>query len=1103
MRAFSLGIAAICFVAGCGDDGGTTDGMDDRCTADIDCSDGVFCNGEERCAPASDMADANGCIPATEPCGSDETCDEDARMCRIACAVEPDADGDGAIATACGGNDCDDDDPNRYPSNPEVCDDANHDEDCDPTTFGFRDLDGDGSANLLCCNEDEDGSLICGDDCDDTNRTSNPSAPEVCDGADNDCDANVDEGVELARYADADGDGFGDPATGSVGSCADMEGFSPFPTDCADDDPDVYPGALEVCDGKDTNCDGLPEDADGDGHIAIGGLCTPEAGSLPLDDCNDADAAIFGGADEICDGVDTDCDGVIDDREDADPLCDGAMIAGRGFCAAAGCRLSACDPGFGDCNGGVADGCEVDLRTDPVNCGGCGILCAPGASCMDGLCEVRAAVELAHGGESSCVRYSDGTMSCWGARTQGYGISPEPMDIWETTEALVPLTGVTAIDAGFASGCAVAGGELHCWGVDYGHLGFGGATRRDATITIGPRRVGTFTDIADVVIGQVRSCILRDTGELLCAGSADFGPVGDGTTESRDMFVSVATGVRDFDVGFNHACLIRDSDGQLLCWGANVSGQLGLPDTSPTTGTRLSPTAVPAMTNMIAVAVADNHTCAVRNDQEVYCWGNDFVGELGRGSSGMGISTPAPVPLLSGVTVVDIAAGQRSTCVANVDGQVLCWGDNTDGQLGDGTTDDRAAPTVVPALQDVVEVDLGHDGSTCALRAGGDVQCWGDGGNFRLGNRTLTTQLLPSPVTSLGTLAEPVITNGSLCLRQTTGAVTCAGLNVAGELGASTPDIVEGDPVVAAVSGVQDLAGGVSFFCAVAAGSVQCWGDNTEGQLGVAPFADGTTTPVTVTGLPVDAVAVSAGTRFACALLVDGTVACWGDNEFEQLGVTGIAGRGSAERVPGLTDVVQLESGLSFSCARHANGTVSCWGNGDDGRLGDGGTTTRAAPRLVSDLDDALEISVGAASTCARTVSGRLRCWGRNDSGQFGNGTPQNWLAPSPGIDASGVTDVHSGSQFRMMLVRGELQSFGRNTGGQLGLGVTTASVLEPQAVSGLPSDPRTMGAGPTSLGGCVILESGALYCWGVDNYEALGPLATTVQRSPALRLGF
>lgn len=151
----------------------------DACAADRDCQDGIFCNGRERCAPGDPRADADGCLRAPRlPCSRSEVCLEDEDACRRPCR---DADGDGHEARACGGDDCDDGDRNRYPGNVELCDAGEHDEDCNPWTYGTRDEDRDGEIDARCCNRKPDGTQLCGADCDDSNRSVLPNA-QVCNG---------------------------------------------------------------------------------------------------------------------------------------------------------------------------------------------------------------------------------------------------------------------------------------------------------------------------------------------------------------------------------------------------------------------------------------------------------------------------------------------------------------------------------------------------------------------------------------------------------------------------------------------------------------------------------------------------------------------------------------------------------------------------------------------------------------------------------------------------------------------------------------------------------------------------------------------------------
>lgn len=225
------------------------------CTRDADCSDGVFCNGVERCQPGQAASDARGCqVAKILPCaGGNERCDEDRDACETNCTVTADGDGDGAISDKCGGTDCDDTDPNRYPGNLEACPLGNdgHDEDCNAETFGKVDLDGDGYVAAGCVNTGDTG-WFAGNDCDDTRPNIHPNQPESPNGIDDNCDGRVDEDLVFPAptvapmYPDADGDGYGSGAAQFVPP--GTPGMAALVNDCDDASPLIYPGA-GVCSG--------------------------------------------------------------------------------------------------------------------------------------------------------------------------------------------------------------------------------------------------------------------------------------------------------------------------------------------------------------------------------------------------------------------------------------------------------------------------------------------------------------------------------------------------------------------------------------------------------------------------------------------------------------------------------------------------------------------------------------------------------------------------------------------------------------------------------------------------------------------------------------
>lgn len=328
--------------AGPGGDGASV------CADDAACSDGRFCNGEERCAPDDPDADAAGCVRGTAPCEASATCDEAADRCETECA-NPDADGDGRLAIRCGGDDCDDADPERFPGNSEVCDPDDHDEDCDPTTFGERDGDGDGFFDAACCNASSAGVRTCGDDCDDDDGAVYPTQDESCNGRNDDCDEAVDEDVTFRDYwPDCDVDDHGDAAATPTEACATPEAAPAScpdgawvetgpADDCDDASPARHPGLEEACDGIDNDCDvGVDEDVtfrdywpDCDRDMRGDVIATPTNGcAAPPDppaacatgawatngeDCDDASPLRYLGNAESCDDVDNDCDVRVDE----------------------------------------------------------------------------------------------------------------------------------------------------------------------------------------------------------------------------------------------------------------------------------------------------------------------------------------------------------------------------------------------------------------------------------------------------------------------------------------------------------------------------------------------------------------------------------------------------------------------------------------------------------------------------------------------------------------------------------------------------------------------------------------------------------------------
>ncbi|MCW5807341.1 MAG: RCC1 repeat-containing protein, partial [Deltaproteobacteria bacterium] len=326
------------------------------------------------------------------------------------------------------------------------------------------------------------------------------------------------------------------------------------------------------------------------------------------------------------------------------------------------------------------------------------------------------------------------------------------------------------------------------------------------------------------------------------------------------------------DTGRRHTCAIIEGGADVACWGDNASGQLGL---GTFDGTHLAPEKVQrAWTGAVAqVSAGDTHTCIVAGAGEVWCWGSNYVGELGDGTF---TYREAPVRVTL-PPAARVEAGLGHTCALLRNGNVACWGTNRDGELGDGTGADSPVPVlVVDGTGPVVATALvGGESHACAIVGTGAVACWGDNSWGQQGdggaNRTRAALMPGVDATALD--AGPLAT----CADAIDGHV-CWGGNDAHILRADAGSTVTPMPSTVAVR----FAIGRATACTPAGA---CWGDNFFGQVGDASFADRGAPADRVVDLPAGAIAsLSMGYDHACAV-AGATAYCWGDNAEGQLGI--------------------------------------------------------------------------------------------------------------------------------------------------------------------------------------------------------------------------
>jgi alpha-tubulin suppressor-like RCC1 family protein len=262
------------------------------------------------------------------------------------------------------------------------------------------------------------------------------------------------------------------------------------------------------------------------------------------------------------------------------------------------------------------------------------------------------------------------------------------------------------------------------------------------------------------------------------------------------------------------------------------------------------------------------------------------------------------------------------------------------------------------------------------------------------------------------------------------------------------------------VSNIAQLALGQGFTCALQmGGSIQCWGDGTWGQLGngTNPGTGGwSSTPVAVNGIA-DASFVAAGVSHACAIHKAGGVACWGSNLDGELGV-GTFSKGSSTPVnlapfgAPMDSTVALGAGEEFTCALQASGAVFCWGWAQTGQLGYGNVVNQSQPVPVYNLTDAVALSCGRRHACAVRKSGTVVCWGSDSSGQLGDGAfSGGWAIPVPVLSVTGATAIAAGETHTCAMTgAGAVWCWGANTNGQLAPG--------PGLIGGAAPPARIMG---------------------------------------------
>ncbi|MBX7209167.1 MAG: M36 family metallopeptidase [Verrucomicrobiaceae bacterium] len=525
------------------------------------------------------------------------------------------------------------------------------------------------------------------------------------------------------------------------------------------------------------------------------------------------------------------------------------------------------------------------------------------------------------------------------------------------------------------------------------------------------------------------------------------------------------------------------ADGTLWSWG--ITGSSGALADNTTDG-RLTPTQVGTASNWAEVSQNGTSGLALRSDGTLWAWGLNLNGQLGDGTT----STKTAPTQIGIASWSKIAMGSAFSAAIQTNGTLWLSGSNTSGQLGDGTTTQRTSFAQIGTATNWVSVACGAS-HTLAVNSLGELWAWGANTSSQLGDGTTTASLVPVRIGTASDWASVAAVQSSSYAIKTTGTLWAWGLNSTGQLGDGTTTIKTIPTQIGTdTTWTQIVAGANNAAGRKSDGTLWIWGNNAGGQ-----FGNGTTTSVfspVQYGTTNDWTMITLGVNHATALRADGSMWTAGESNG---GTTGVWPRALALAAANTSTWNQVTGmGFAFHAIRSDN-TLWAFGTGSNGNLGTGSFSDARAPTQIGTLTDWKQVSEGTGSSAlAVKTTGTLWAWGNNNSSQLGDGTTTTRSSPVQIGTATDWKQVAAGGSHTIAITTGgTLWAWGNNSSGQHGDGTTTSKTVPTQI--GALTTWNKIAAGSSH---CLAIKTdGTLWAWGLNSNGQLGDGSNTQRTTP------